>query len=159
MKKAELIKKILEQLQKELEVISLSAKAAHAAATHEESKAEDAHDTRGLEASYLANAQAGRAHDIQKTIMAFRQMELRDYGPLDLISTGAVVELEQDKTRTHYFILPFGGGLSLAVEDRTIHVITPQSPLGEELLGRKVGSEFELEARNGVRCYRIAAIS
>ena len=57
-KKQKLIEAILLELESELSVLADAAKAAHLAATHEESVAEDPHDTRGVEASYLAGAQA-----------------------------------------------------------------------------------------------------
>ncbi|NBU22139.1 hypothetical protein EBS43_12140, partial [bacterium] len=59
--KSQILASIVQKLNHELQTIELSAQAALEAATHEESKAEDQHDTRGLEASYLARAQASRA--------------------------------------------------------------------------------------------------
>mgnify|MGYP006959143773 CR=1 FL=1 len=41
--KAAIIERVLERLQQELETIEAAARAAHAAATHEESRAEDSH--------------------------------------------------------------------------------------------------------------------
>lgn len=158
MNKSEIIERIIDRLQEELAAVTASAQAAREAATHEESKAEDQHDTRGLEASYLAGAQAGRALELQKTIMAFRQLELRDFGAQDRIAAGAIVELEQGRTRTICFVVPFGGGLSVPFDGRTLQLITPQSPLGEELIGRKAGSEFEIEARGGTREYRVISV-
>ena len=59
--KQAIIDRLVEKLQSEAEALVRAAQAAHEAATHEESRAEDHHDTRGLEASYLAGAQAQRA--------------------------------------------------------------------------------------------------
>src|SRR4051812_18493840 len=75
-RKQELIQIIMAQLNSELELITQSAKAAHEAATHEESRAEDSHDTRGLEASYLAGAQMARAEALKKTIASYQFMNV-----------------------------------------------------------------------------------
>ena len=54
MNKSKILAAILEKLQSEIDALVRAAKSAHEAATHEESRAEDHHDTRGLEASYSA---------------------------------------------------------------------------------------------------------
>ena len=58
MNKRALIKKIVARLTDELEVYFRAAHASRAEATHEQSKAENKYDTRGLEASYLAHGQS-----------------------------------------------------------------------------------------------------
>ena len=65
MNKRALVKKIIAQLQKELESYTRAARTAHAEATDPQNKAENKYDTRGLESAYLASAQSrqiGRAH-------------------------------------------------------------------------------------------------
>ena len=58
MKKAQLLKQIVASLSESLGVLEKAARASHAEATHESSKAESKYDTRGLEAAYLAGGQA-----------------------------------------------------------------------------------------------------
>ena len=60
-KKEAVVKKIIERLQADLELYFKAARAAHFEATHEQSKAENKYDTRGLEASYLARGQSKQA--------------------------------------------------------------------------------------------------
>ena len=60
MEKSRLIKQIVASLSQSLGVLEKAARASHAEATHESSKAESKYDTRGLEAAYLAGGQAGR---------------------------------------------------------------------------------------------------
>jgi len=50
-KKQELLWRIVEALHNNLAVLDKAARAAHAEATHESSKAENKYDTRGLEAA------------------------------------------------------------------------------------------------------------
>src|ERR1700734_932463 len=93
--KTELITQIRLKLETELQSITLAAKAAHEAATHEESKAEDSHDTRGIESSYLAGAQAQRASEILQQIHGYKFMKLKEFSSKDPIAATALVELRQ----------------------------------------------------------------
>jgi transcription elongation GreA/GreB family factor len=149
--KRQVIEKAISRLNEELLALLQAAKAAHEAATHEESRAEDRHDTRGLEASYLAGAQAARAGELQKLIAMFRQLQVRDFAPEESISIGALVEieLESNQKRSIHLITPLGGGISVSIGGATVQVITPQAPLGEALLGKKAGDFIEIEAAQG----------
>ena len=55
----------------ELEGYARSARAAHAEATDEQSKAENKYDTRGLEASYLAHGQSRQAAETAEALEQF----------------------------------------------------------------------------------------
>jgi transcription elongation GreA/GreB family factor len=159
LKKRDLVEKILENLNRELQTLLQSAAAAHEAATHEESKAEDAHDTRGLEASYLAGAQLARVEVLKKTIASYQFADIREFKPTDPIELGALVELELDGKRLNYFLVGQGGGMSLSLQGKTVQVITPQSPLGEALLGRRVGDSIEVEGQKVSREYEVLGLA
>ena len=68
MNKRALIKKIIAQLASGLDAYVRAARAAHAEATHEQSRAENKYDTRGLEASYLARGQSQQAAEIEAAV-------------------------------------------------------------------------------------------
>lgn len=159
MDKRALITEIQRSLALELEEILRAVKSSHEAATHEESRAEDSHDTRATEASYLAGAQAKRASDIQRLILIYKFMPVRQYGKDDVICPGALAELEFNGTQAFYFVAPEGGGLIMRLEGKAIQVITPNSPMGESILGRKVGDVIEVEIRSGTREYKVLSIS
>ena len=71
MTKPQVIQKIIETLQAELETYTRVAKASHTEATAEENRAENKYDTRGLEASYLAAGQANKVVELEESIAAF----------------------------------------------------------------------------------------
>lgn len=137
MNKRALIKKILHRLTADLEGFARAARNAHAEATHEQSKAENKYDTRGLEAAYLARGQSRQAQETEAAIAAFEKLEARSFAAGELIDLCALVELECGGEREFYFIGPKAGGMELRHEGREIFLITPQSPLGAQLLGRK----------------------
>lgn len=159
MTKKELIHAIASHLQRELSAIEQAARAAHEAATHDESRAEDSHDTRGLEASYLAGAQAARAAEIQKQIQLIQQLPPKEFGPTDPIGLGACVELKQAGRSAHYFLVAQGGGMQIELSGKKLNLISAISPIGEELLGRKRGDSLEVESQAGLRAYEVVAVS
>lgn len=158
MDKKKLIEQIQQHLAQELAVLVQAAKAAHEAATHEDNKPENEYDTRGIEASYLAGAQAKRAGEIQQQLMMYKYLPVREYTDKDVICAGTLVEMELGKTKAFYFLVPAGGGMITRVDGQAVQVITANSPIGEAMLGRKVGDLVEVESRDSVREYRILSI-
>ena len=162
MNKAELIARIEDELRRELSTLLTAAKAAHEAATHEESRAEDQHDTRGLEASYLAGAQAARAAEIERQLQIFQAIPRSPLPAGSRISAGALVELLSEGRKSYCLLSPSAGGLTLDAGAIRIQVITPQSPLGEALLGSRTGEEVEVELNpnsDATRTYKILTVS
>src|SRR5436309_14772751 len=102
----DLLKRIIEALHDSLAVLEKAARASHAEATHESSKAENKYDTRGLEAAYLAGGQARQAREILDSIKVYQSLQIRDFGPNDPIDLTAVVELDAGGSRSSYFIGP-----------------------------------------------------
>src|SRR5262249_52749691 len=109
MDKRELLKKLEAKVAADLAVLTQAALAAHQAATHTESKAEDQYDTRGLEASYLAGAQSKRAMELQEILDLYRYVDLKSFGPETPIASTAIVETDSEGKRSFYFLMPKGG--------------------------------------------------
>ena len=158
-KKTELLARIVEALHNNLTVLTKAARAAHAEATHESSKAENKYDTRGLEAAYLAGGQARQAREILESIKVFGSLQVKEFGPADPIDLSAVVELETDGAIGMYFIGPRSGGLEVEYKGTEIMVITPQSPLGQQLMGKKVGQRWTTKLNGSRMDYRIVSVT
>jgi len=158
MNKTVLLKQIVAALGESLEVIERAARASHAEATHESSRAESKYDTRGLEASYLAGGQARQALEIMDSIKMYQSLAARDFAPGDLIDLTAVVKLETDGVPALYFIGPKSGGVEVDFEGDEITVITPQSPLGQNLVGKKAGQGWTSKVGGSTVNYRIVKV-
>lgn len=143
MDKAIVLQKIIAFLQSELETYIRAAKFSHAEATAEENRAENKYDTRGLEASYLAAGQANKVAELEAAINAFE--ELTDNSAGDSIEIGSLVELDQEDRTEFYFIGPTGGGTEVELDREKILVITPESPLGSQLMNLESGNISSLE--------------
>jgi transcription elongation GreA/GreB family factor len=156
--KSKIVALLVEQIQRDLQVLVSSANAAHEAATHSESQAEDKYDTRGLEASYLAAGQARRAGELEELIQSYRYLELRDFAKDSPIAVTALVEVETDSRSSWIFVVPKGGGQNVEVQGQRVQVVSPVSPLGEELIGRRAGEEFELKVAGQKRDYTVSRV-
>jgi transcription elongation GreA/GreB family factor len=159
MNKRALIKKIVSRLAEELEIYFRAARASRTEATHEQSKAENKYDTRGLEASYLARGQSKQAAEIQGAIAAFEKLKARAFGETEPVDIGAFVELELDGEKAAYFIGPKAGGTEVIYDKREVLVITPESPLGQQLMGKKQGEVMKLKLANAQNQCRLTKVA
>lgn len=158
MNKSNLVKKIRAELSSELAMFLKAARTAHEEATDEESKAEDKYDTRGLEAAYLASGQSKQAAEIEQTLALYQSLALRRFRPQDPIDVTALVELDFKGTRTFYFLGPKAGGTEIQQQGHEVLVITPQSPLGQNLIGKKAGDRFKMKMQAGAQEYRVVSV-
>ena len=145
MNKHALIQKIIVALTSELGIYFRAAQNSRAEATHEQSKAESKYDTRGLEASYLARGQSKQAAELEAAIADFQKLEARKFAAGEAIDVGALVELRTEDDTSLYFIGPRAGGTEVVHDKKEVLVITPQSPLGSQLLEKKQGDKPTLE--------------
>ena len=76
--------------------------------------------------------------------------------PIDLT---ALVELDVDGARALYFIGPRNGGLEIESKRKEITVITPQSPLGQQLMGKKASQRWTAKLGGSLSKYYIASVS
>jgi len=144
MNKRALIQKIVKRLGVELSVYFRAAQNSRAEATHEQSRAESKYDTRGLEASYLAYGQSRQAAELETAIAEFEKLDVRKFAAGDAVGVGALVELEAGGETAYYFIGPRAGGTEVVQDKKEVLVITPQSPLGAQLMEKKAGDRPQL---------------
>ncbi|MBC7396248.1 MAG: GreA/GreB family elongation factor [Bdellovibrionales bacterium] len=159
MNKTVVLQKLIEQFEREVFEQSQSARSAHEAATHEESKAEDRHDTFAIEASYLAQGQANRIQELEKVIQEFRAYLERSSQAYNRVAEGALITLRLGTRTLLTFFAKSGGGSSLRLDGSEVSVVTSESPLGDALLDASKGDEIEVESKNGLRTYHVVAIS
>ncbi len=144
MNKRAIIQKITAKLVSELEVYFRAAQFSRAEATHESNKPENKYDTRGLEAGYLARGQSKQAAELEAAIAEYQKLGVKKFAVGDAINIGALVELEHGGESSLYFVGPRAGGTEVIHDKKEILVITPQSPLGEQLIGKQAGDQPQL---------------
>lgn len=155
---------LLDELLGVLEAEYATAVKAHAATqagvTHEEAKPENDKDTRALEQSYLARGQAQRVEELRAALAQANQVSVRSQegGPAAL---GALVIAEEESAEgevreQRFYLAPGSGGATL---DRgNVQVVTPASPLGRALIGKRDGDDCEIRVGARVRTLTITSV-
>jgi transcription elongation GreA/GreB family factor len=142
---------LVEQLAEKLrESATVARRAGHAAADVARdgaTPAEKREDARvALEFSSLAKGQSERAARVAAelhTLDTFRPKAMAATSP---ITVGAIVEVEDESLGRTFFLAPVGAGIELAGPggDGFLSVVTPVSPVGRAVIGRKVGDTIEV---------------
>jgi len=137
MNKVDVIKAIVFLLESQYTTAIMAAKQAHNTATDNETVAENKYDTFALEASYLAHGQSQRVIDCENDLRRFKTLPIKNFEEDSPIEVGAIVTLmAADNKSKHYFIGPSCGGLKVVVAQQDYMVISPQSALGQSLIGK-----------------------
>jgi transcription elongation GreA/GreB family factor len=153
--KEKIIDQLIHKVERELSGLKESFQSSRNLATDQEFKAEGKYDTRALEASYLASAEAKRVEELKLELQILTDVELNASQRLGEISLGALVELSFNNQLRKYFLIPTSGGTMIEVEGETILVVSVFSPIGNALMGLKRGDEFEIETPKQNRCYKV----
>lgn len=139
MNKSEIVQAILEKLREEFDSRRSISMQTRAAGNDAENKAEDKYDTRSTEENYLADGLARQALAATKAAAPYEKLPLFDFEPEDAVDLGALIELALPHSKEWFFLGPSAGGLEIELEGKAITVITPESPLGSQLMGQKAG--------------------
>jgi transcription elongation GreA/GreB family factor len=99
-----------------------------------------------LEFSGLARGQSERAARVAAELHQLDTFRPKAMAPSAPISVGAIVEVEDESLGRTFFLAPVGAGIELAGPggDGFLSVVTPVSPVGKAVLGRKVGDTIEV---------------
>lgn len=159
MNKTSVREQILHRLHAELSLQAQAAQVSRDEAIDEESRAENRWDTHSQEAAYLAEGQSRLVADIGASIGAYEALPLPAFGADAAIDIGALVEIEAAGERSWYFIGPRSGGIELVVEGQPVLVVTPQSPLGREMIGKRTGDLVQPAGRSAATAWRIVSVA
>lgn len=158
--KEHLLQHIVERLTADLAILTSAARRAHAAATHEECIPDNKYDTTALEASYVAQGQANRAAEIRRALERYRTLVLRHFDAQTPIRLTALVTLETaDGHCRQVFMGPDAGGLKVFDGVTECIVITPESPLGQALLGSLCDDEIHVDQGESRKVFTIVAVA
>jgi len=164
MDKGFLIAQLRERLDDAAKVASHASEAAALEVREGATPAERREDGRtALEYGGLARGLAGRAaaaRGAADALATFRPAPLKATAP---ISVGAIVEVEDDDTgegRT-FFLAPVGAGVTLTGPggDGYLSVVTPASPIGRAVLGRRRGDVIDITVEGAARSWAITDVA
>ena len=141
-----LLKLALNQLEDQRTLLMTSALEAKAASTHEEAKAENKYDTRGLEASYLAAGQSRRVKELEESIFILKKIKPKTFSKDDPIGLTAMVLLSFEDADKWIFLIP-ASGMAIQLDSTKVQTMSLSSPIGQLLLEAVVGDTIELNGR------------
>ena len=144
--KAAVLHAIKVALREQFEGFAARSRETRAASADPENRAEGKYDTRATEASFLADGQAQQAQAAGEALAAIELLGVpRTLGLGEAVEPGALVRVEFAAAgggEAWFFLAPAGGGLEVTVDQIEVTVLTPGSPLGQQLLGRRVGDRL-----------------
>jgi transcription elongation GreA/GreB family factor len=158
---------LVAQLVRQLEATARSALSARDAAAAEardgatpDEKREDARAAHQL--GTLGRAQQKRAQQALAEVDALARWKPVSLGATSTISVGAIVEIEDAENgqgRT-FFLAPVGAGITLTGPggDGLLSVVTPASPLGRAVLGRRSGETVDITVDGELREWQISFV-
>jgi hypothetical protein len=171
------IQGIVAKLEDNLAVQVHAAKDAHMAATHSESSAETKWDTFGLESSYLAEGQQKRVEETTVALYYFKQQlqkhSLTCVTPTTSVTPATIsvtpkarqkietlcyVTLDCNDQLLYFVLAAQAGGLKIIVDDKTVTVITPGSPIGKAMKDKMVGDEIDITLKGQLQTFEVMQI-
>jgi transcription elongation GreA/GreB family factor len=159
---------LLAQLERTLSDLANEALEASAAAAQEAQQGATSKEKRddarvAIEYAGLARGQKLRAERAQRELDAVASLRLSTSSSAAQIELGSVVEVENEDTGEGRTLLlaPAGAGITLTGPggDGLLSVVTPSSPLGRGILGKRVGDVVDVTVNGEVREWTITWIA
>lgn len=143
MNKSELLEAVRAALANEFAALRNLSKQNRSAANDAESRSEGKYDTRATEENYLADGLARQALEARTALDAYADLRPREFSDDDPIDLGAAIKLSFPGETTWFFLGPAGGGTEFVFDNEPFTVITPESPIGAALIGRRAGESTD----------------
>ena len=147
MDKQFLVDQLVERLRESVHVARKAGDAAAEEARAGATPAEKREDGRvAMEYAGLARDQKDRAARTAAEVTVLETFRPRPLPSRAPISLGAIVEVEDGSQGRTFFLAPVGAGVELSGPggDGFLSVVTPASPVGKAVLGRRVGDTIEV---------------
>jgi transcription elongation GreA/GreB family factor len=167
--KIELLAQLADRLRQSDRVAHRAEADAREAARSLATESEKKEDGRAaIEFGSLATGQAARARRVQEELKAladFQQSGLPRFARKAPVGLGALVDVSSEDedgfTERTFFVLPAGAGTELTGPggDGFLSVITPASPVGRALMGRRAGDTFDVTLAGEVREWTVLEVA
>jgi len=161
MDKRFLVEQLAERLRESANVARRAGQIAADTARDGATPAEKREDARvALEFSSLAKGQTERAARVAVELSKLEIFRPAKVPPNAPIAVGAIVEVEDGALGRTFFLAPVGAGIELTGPggDGFLSVVTPVSPVGKAVLGRRVGDSIEVTVEDEPREWTITYV-
>ena len=163
MDKRFLVDQLLDQLRNSAQIALRASEAAAVEAREGATPQEKREDARvAIEQGRISKAQHERAQRTMQEVDAIASFRPEGLPSKAAISVGAIVEVEDEETgegRT-FFLTPAGAGIGLTGPggDGYLSVVTPMSPIGKAVMGRKIGDTIDVTVEGNPREWTITFV-
>jgi transcription elongation GreA/GreB family factor len=164
-----LIEQLAARLRQSDEVARRAGEEAREAARSLQTESEKKEDGRAaIEFGSLATGQSARARKVQEELAqlaAFWNRGVPSFSSKSVVALGAIVDVavedERGEVERTFFMLPVGAGTELTGPggDGFLSVITPASPVGRALMGRRAGDYVEVTLNRETREWKLTEVS
>ncbi len=164
-----LIEQLAAHLRRSDEVARRAGAEAREAARSLQTESEKKEDGRAaIEFGSLATGQTARSRKVQEELQqlaAFFNRDIPAFTPSSPVGLGAIVDVSVEGDRgveeRTFFVLPVGAGTELTGPggDGFLSVITPASPVGRALIGKRAGDYVEVTINRETREWRLVEVS
>jgi transcription elongation GreA/GreB family factor len=161
MDKLFLVAQLAEHLRDTARTARMAMEAAVVEARDGATAAEKREDARvSQEYSGLARGHKNRLERVTADLDVLGKLRLPELSPRARIEVGAIVEVEDGAEGRTFFLAPVGAGVELTGPDGDgfLSVVTPSSPVGRAVLGRKVGETLEVVVKGESREWTITYV-
>lgn len=151
MNKEHVLQEVINHLLAQSETIEESAEKAREASIEAPSARQSRSDTTKAEMSWLSEGLTSSSAKIRKQVESLQKV---DISPADYVREGSLARLRDKRVIAPetYFILPVGSGIKVeSKEGERVVVVTPDSPIGAALMGRKQGDVCNIQIPSGIR--------
>jgi len=145
--KKQLLQKLIEKMEEKEKEISVQIERNRQGVIESPGRMQSRYDSMKQELSYLVDSLCKRLGDLKKEILNLKKFS-SDEAISNKVELGAVVEVESNKDKKVFFMLPAGAGET--VRDKELGEITIlnfASPLGKSLFGKVVDEEITVAAK------------
>lgn len=151
MNKNEVISDVIKELKKQRSEIEAGLNSAKQAAREAPGAMQSHSDTTKSQMYTLAANMENLVKEKEAVEKFLENLKNTKSEKSDSIELGALAETEdQNHQKTFYLIVPKGGaGIIIQKENIRVVSITPETPLGSELLNKKIGDAAVLRNKNG----------
>jgi transcription elongation GreA/GreB family factor len=145
MNKSELLQKVIDVLQKNIEGVERRAQTATQASIDAPGAMQSHSDTTKSQMGQIANALQKSLSEQQLAMSALQTMiSMSRPSEAKFVEEGSLVEVTDGGSENEfYLILPAGGGIEIEDRERTILIVTPQAPIAITLMGMRQGESVE----------------
>ncbi len=147
MDKGYLIEQLAQHLRETARTARLAMEAANTEAREGATPAERREDSRvAQENSGLARGHRARLERATTELAMLDRFRPSRFSGTSPVAVGAIVEVEDGAEGRTLFLAPVGAGIELSGPggDGFLSVVTPSSPIGRAVLGRRVGDTVEV---------------